>query len=755
MFDKHSAAPSGRGAGRLLARLGLCLLAAAAAQIAGAQVSVLTQDYDLARTGSNPAESTLTPANVSSTTFGKLYAYPVDEEIFAQPLYVPAVTIAGAAHNVIVAATMGNSVYAFDADSAATSNTPLWSVNLGTAIPSSKLDFFAGSGVSHNGIYSTPVIDPTTQTIYVVTHLWNTASQSISLQLHALSLLSGAEKFGGPVTLSASGFNADLAEQRAGLTLLNGVVYIPVASHADLDINMATQKKERYVGMVMAYNATTLAQVATFNAEPGGVGATMWQGGRGLVYDGTYLYAMTANALTLGTSDYSESFLQLTPGTLGLVSYYQDPDSTCLNTLDLDLAASGPQLILGQGSSSALVGGGKEGKVYTVLIDESLQAQTPSYIWGTSQHPTLPAEGGTCTDPRKPGQGWLQGSDTALWNPAGVAPYYYTFGNADELMSWQYAGGSLTSTSVDTPAANGGPIALAVSANGSANGILWVASRQSNGAALLSAYNATPSGGHLAALWNSGQVATRDALGRLGRYSVPTIANGKVYVGTGSNQVAVYGLLPQTPTVQLSPTSAEVTFTALTASTETINVNAIAGYTGTVDLSVIGLPTGFSAAFSTNSVTLTSSRTSFSPSLTISPANAITPLADSYTILVQASAAGGVTSYTPVRLYTRKAAFTSVTKVACNSSLQMDANVAWKIDGSSYPTLWIQDTTTPQFPGRPWFQPAPAQGNADTGYDITGKSNAFYWAIDQSSGAPANFDNALQVTNVRGAYSCP
>jgi hypothetical protein len=721
---------------------------------ATAQSSVLTQDYDMSRSGANLTESILTPSNISSATFGKLFSYPVDEEIFAQPLYVPNLVIAGGTHNVVFLATMGNTVYAFDADNPATSNTPLWSVNLGAAVPSAKFLFFAGGGVSHSGIYSTPVIDPTTNTIYVVTHLWSTAAQSVTLQLHALDVATGSEKFGGPVQIIAPSFDPNVNDQRAGLLLWNGTVYVAIGSHADFRTNLSTLSTETYVGMVLAYDAQALTRVGVFNVEPGGFGGSIWQGGRGLASDGAYIYAMTANAEKLGTSDYSESFVQLNPGTLSVAGYYRDPDSTCLNTLDLDLAASGPQIIPGA-SGNLLVGGGKEAKVYVLQLDQALQTQTPQQFWGTSNYPTLPAEGGTCNDTRTPGYGWLHGSDTAFWiNPSGGGGYYYTLGNHNELMSWNVSGSTFTQTSVDTPS-NFSLNVLAVSANGGTNGILWTVSNQGSGTAIVSAYNGIPSDGHLTLLWNSEQVPRRDSPGAQGRYSVPTVANGKVYVGSASNQVAVYGLLPTTGAVQVTPLNGTLAFTGLNTNAENIFINSVGGYTGQVSLTLTGLPPGVTYSFAPASVKLTSKTQSIVTKLSISPQGAILPLGDNYTVLVQAGPANGSISYAPIRLLMRSATFTSVTKVACNSSDQMNASVSWQINGSGAPSLWIQDATTPTFPGRLWIESAATAGTMQTGYIINGKAASFVWLIDQSTGIPANFDNALMYKNLGPLYSCP
>jgi hypothetical protein len=724
-----------------------------ATSVAFAQPSVLTQDYDISRSGANLNEAILTTSNVSSATFGKLFSYPVDEEVCAQPLYVPNLFIAGGTHNVVFIVTMGNSVYAFDADNSATSTAPLWSVNLGGGVPSSRFLFFAGSGVAKNGIFSTPVIDPSLSTIYVVTHVWNTATQSASIQLHALDLATGTEKSGGPVPISAPGFDPVLNLQRAGLLWLNDTVYIGLGSHADFRTDLTTLKQDPYYGMVLAYDAQLLTRVANFNAETGGIGGAIWQGGRGLASDGTYIYAMTGNAETTGSADYSESFIQLNPSALSVAGYYQDPDLACLNELDEDLAASGPQIMPGTGTS-LLLGGGKEGKVYALQLDQALNTQTPEFIWGTSNHPTFPAEGGTCIDTRKGANGQLLGSNTAFWsNPSGTT-YYYSFGNSDKLMSWQVSGNTFTQTSVDTPVSlviND----LAVSANGSANGILWTVSNETSGTQLISAYNAVPSNGHLTLLWSSAQVPKRDAAGQQGRYSVPTIANGKVYVGSGSNEVSVYGLLPTIPSVQLTPAFGTLAFTALNSKPVSVNVNSFGGYTGKVSLTLTGLPSGATYSFTPASVTLTSKKQSVATSLSISPAGAVLPLNDEYSVLVQASAAGGGTSYASIRLNMRSALFTAASKVGCNSSNQMNESLSWQMNGSSAPALWIQDTTTPAFPGRLFMNLSGSSGTVQTGYIIDNKKGSLMWLIDQSTGIPANFDNAFAYKNLGLLYSCP
>jgi len=732
---------------------GFVVFAALAAGVANAQTSVLTQDYDIARSGANLNEVILTPSNVTSATFGKLFSYSVDEEICAQPLYVPNLSIAGGTHNVVFIATMRNTVYAFDADDPAQSVTPLWSVNLAAGVPSSKFLFFAGSGVASNGIFSTPVIDPLTSTIYVLTHEWNSASQSIAMQLHALDLATGSEKFGGPVPISAPGFDPVLNLQRAGLLLLNGTVYVALGSHSDFRTNLTTLAPNPYFGMVLAYDSQLLTQVGSFNAEAGGIGAAIWQGGRGLASDGNYIYAMTGNAEKVGPADYSESFVQLNPQTLSVADIFQDPDQSCMNLLDEDLGSSGPQIMPGNGAN-LLLGGGKEGKVYTLRLDQELSTQSASFVWGSSTVPLFPFEGGACADSRKAGNGRLQGSDTAFWSNLAGDSYYYSLANSDKLMSWLVSGNTFTQTSLDTPP-NLAINALVLSANGGSNGILWTVSNQNTRTQLFSAYNAVPSNGHLTLLWSSAQVLKRDALGLPGRYAVPTVANGKVYVGSGSNQVSVFGLLPTVPSVVVTPAFGTVAFTALNPATVAVYVNPIAGYIGKVTLTLTGLPPGATYTFTPSTVNLTATHKPVTSNLSVSLVGATFPLANDYSVLVQASAAGGGTSYTGIRLNTRSALLSAPSKAGCNSSNQMNDSLTWQMNGSVAPALWIQDAATPAFPGRLLMSLSGSSGTIQTGYIISSKKTILLWLVDQSAGLPADFENALAYRNLGVLYSCP
>jgi hypothetical protein len=737
-------------------RLSLCgLLTALLAPAALAQ-SVLTQDYDNARSGANLAETILTPGNVSSATFGKVFSYPVDEETFAQPLYVPNLLVNGSVHNVVIIATMNNTVYAYDADNPATATTPLWQVNLGAATPSSRFQYRAGGGAARNGILATPVIDPTSNTIYVVSQRWDSGAQTITFLLHALDLLSGTEKSGSPVAINPANFNTLLNIQRVGLLLLNGYVYVATASHVDSRVDVATGiGSQPYYGQVLAYNAQTLALTGTFNASSGGMGVGIWQGGRGLVSDGTYIYAGTGNAFTPGTPDYSESFVKLNPGTLTVADYFPDTNQACMNSIDMEISSSGPQ-IMNSGGTSLLLGGGKQGKVWALSLNQPLLGQPPNYFWGTTNYLPLPAEGGICKESRTFQYGWLHGSDTAVWNNPSGPSYFYVLGDWDQLRSFQASGNTFTLTSADTVVGTL-PNALALSANGGDNAILWTLIPQASAPAILAAWNAVPSGGHLTKLWDSSQVPTRDTVGTFGKFSVPTVARGKVYVGTGSNQVAVYGLLPTTAALQISLANPTLRVVALKAISEKITINAFGGMKGAVNVTVSGLPPGATYLFTKTQVNLTKKVTSANSNLTIYPATATLPMDWNYTVVVTAtSVLTGASVSAPLRLVTRSGLYSAVTKIGCNELNQMSAQLTWQISGSGTPSVWIQDPLSPNFPGRPWRDPAGAQGSQPTGYTITNKTSPFlYWLMDLSAGNQANWDNAVGVTNVGKIYVCP
>ena len=256
------------------------------------QVSVTTWHNDTSRTGQNLNETILSPSNVNPTLFGKLFSQTVDGFVYAQPLYLPNLTIGGTTHNVLFIATEHDTVYAFDADNnGGTNASPLWKASLlstaygaaagATTVPSSVL----GTDIQPEiGITGTPVIDPASGTLYVVSK--TEEGSSFVQRLHALDVTSGAEKFGGPVVITAtvdgtgngssSGkltFDSEWENQRPGLLLLNGVVYIGFAAHGDVG---------PWHGWILGYSASTLKQTGAFCTSPNGVGGGFWMSGAAL-----------------------------------------------------------------------------------------------------------------------------------------------------------------------------------------------------------------------------------------------------------------------------------------------------------------------------------------------------------------------------------------------------------------------------------------------------------------------------------------
>jgi len=263
-----------------------------------AQTSILTQHYNTARTGQNTAETVLNPTNVNSTTFGKLFSLTVDGYVYAQPLYVAALAIPGnGTHNVLYVATEHDSLYAFDADT----GSQLWMVsfliNGATTLSTSNV----GGTQDINpeiGITGTPTIDRTTNTLYVVVNTLE--SGNIIYRLHAIDITTGAEKLGGPVLMTASvpgtapdgngstvPLNPQWANQRPGLLLLNGFIYIGFSSHGD---------NGPWHGWLLGYDKTTLAQTGVWCTSPNGKGNGIWGAGSGLAADAAgSIYVSTGN----------------------------------------------------------------------------------------------------------------------------------------------------------------------------------------------------------------------------------------------------------------------------------------------------------------------------------------------------------------------------------------------------------------------------------------------------------------------------
>jgi hypothetical protein len=504
-----------------------------------AQVSVTTYRNNLARSGENLAEKLLTPTNVIPAQFGKIFSQSVDGQVYAQPLYLPSVAILGKGiHNVVFVATEHDSVYAFDADSNIGPNTlPLWQVSLvaaGESTPGVADVMNCPTVAPELGVTGTPVIDPSTNTLYVVA--MTKRDELIFHRLHALDLTSGAERPGSPALIAASvpgtgdralsstsnsvTFDAYFYKNRAGLLLLNGVVYTGWTSLCD---------SRTYHGWIIAYDAATLRQVAVFNSTPNGYQGSFWMGGAAPAADAQgNIYAISGNgrfdADTNGT-DFGDSVIKLSTPGLAVVDYFTPFNQLYLDQADIDLGSSGavllPDLAGTLPHQHLLVSAGKEGRIY--LLDRDRMGQFnpvgDSQIVQSIEGAVGPVFGG----------------------PAYFNSTVYFSAAQDKLKAFSVSRAhieplplSQSSLVFNYPGA-----VPAISANGSSYGIVWVV--ESGYGGTLHAYDASNLANEL---YNSQMNSSRDALGSFVKFSVPAIANGKVYVGTG-NALAVFGLLNQ------------------------------------------------------------------------------------------------------------------------------------------------------------------------------------------------------------------
>jgi len=490
--------------------------------------NVLTGGNDNYRTNANLSETILQPSNVKASSFGRLFALSVDGQIYAQPLYQQNVAMAdGSTHNVVFVATMHNTVYAFDAD---TPGTPLWSANLGPSVPAANYTSISGpyQDISpENGILGTPVIDPSTGTIYAVAATLENGTYIY--RLHALDTSSGAEKFGAPASIAAQvvglgdnsvngsvAFDASQHIQRPALLLANGIVYVSFGSHGDA---------APYHGWMMSYSAVNVqTQLAVFNATPNGSGGAVWQSGRGPAADDAgNVYVVASNGDSDFTTNFSDSVLKLDPSQLTLNDWFAPFNFQSLSDSDEDLGSAGAMLIPG---TNYLVTGGKQGMLY--LLDQTALGKTTANDSQIVQEVNL---------------GGFGIFNMALWNrPDG--PLLYTHIADTGVTAWKMTGNQFaTSPSAQTLTGFSVPFqGMALSANGvqPGTGILWVTAANTwplPGPGVLRAYNADG----LGELWNS-TMNSGDDIGTYVKFANPTVANGKVYVATGDNQLIVFGL---------------------------------------------------------------------------------------------------------------------------------------------------------------------------------------------------------------------
>jgi len=512
---------------------------------------VTTYHNDATRAGVNSQEFALTPSNVHTSTFAKLFSCPVDAAVYTQTLWVANLTIAGATHNVIFTATSHNTVYAFDAD--ANPCVTYWSKQL---VPSGEtwptVADIGGDDIHPDlGIVGTPVIDPVTKILYVVARTERQGTNCRPLttchqRLHALNLADGSETANGPfeltsaITVPGSGdgsngtavpFDALRENQRPGLALVNDTVYVSWGSHTD---------QKPWHGWIMGFNKSDLrAAPILFNATPNGEGAGIWMaGGAPSVDSSNNIYVITGNGDYDGATEFGDTFLKLN-SSLALQDWFTPADEAILNSSNGDLGSGGAAVLADLPSAPVkhlLIGGGKSGsgnlgEIYVLNRDEMGHLEGS----GSPVVQKFPLTRSIYATP-------------AFWNNT-----LFIAGANGALQA--FALNPATGLFNPTPVSHSSGLfpergaTVSVSSNGNSHGIVWAIdtsqygppSQLGTGPAVLHAYDATNLGREL---WNSAQAAAnRDQAGNAVKFTVPTIANGKVYLGSAS-EIDVYGLLP-------------------------------------------------------------------------------------------------------------------------------------------------------------------------------------------------------------------
>jgi hypothetical protein len=509
---------------------------------AAATTDVLTYHNDIARTGQNLTETTLTTSNVTSAKFGKLGFYSVDGLVDAEPLYASSVSVPGnGTHNLLIVPTEHGSVYAFDADS----GTTIWQITTLKTGETASDNRGCGQVTPEIGVTSTPVIDRTqgaNGAIYLAA-MSKDGSGNYHQRLHALDLALGTELFNGPVDIQATFpgtgdntngtsvvFDPKQYKERAALLLLNGIIYTSWASHCDI---------RPYTGWIMGYSETTLAQTSVLNITPNGNEGAIWMAGAGLAADSSgNIYFLDANGdfdTTVNAQgfpsegDYGNAFMKLsTSGTgnqLAVADFFEMDNEASENGSDTDLGSGGtivlPDFSDGAGHTLHLaVGAGKDSNLYVVNRDSMGKFSANNSSIYQELAGALP--GGVFAMP-------AYFNNTVYYGSVGSPMQAFTITNAKLSTSAT----AQTSNSFGYPGTT-----PSVSANGASNGIVWAA--ENTNPAVLHAYNAST----LNELYNTNQASNaRDQFGAGNKFITPMIVNGKVFVGT-TNGVAVFGLLP-------------------------------------------------------------------------------------------------------------------------------------------------------------------------------------------------------------------
>jgi hypothetical protein len=486
-------------------------------------VAVVMQHNDNARTGANLSETILKPSNVNLQHFGMLSKHVVDDQVYSQPLILTNIQVGGGYHDLVFVTTVNNSVYAFDANDS-TASEPTWHVNFGLPATLHDYDFGCLDINGKMGIIGTPVIDPSRRVLYVVA-LTKTAGQ-FEQRLHEVDVSTGAEMPGSPVTITAPDFNPLMQNQRPGLLLDRGRVFIGYASHCD---------KEPYHGFLLSYDAETLKQTGVLNTSPAGEGASIWQSGQAPAVDkdGNIIF-VTGNGSWNGVSQFSESFMKVTPD-LQIVDWFTPSNHLQLDHDDNDLNASGATLIPG---TRVIAGGSKEGALYLVNSESFGHLGDDHLI----QH-------------FKPTGSHLH--NLVYWQSEKNGRLLYMWGQRDKERVYRFnPDDTLDETPfqiLPTPNEGHPGAMLSLSAAGGKDGILWAAihhvgdSWHMSQPGILYAFDADDINHEL---WNSLEYPSRDDCGEYSKMAPPTVANGRVYLAsfgtknTGTGQLCIYGLLP-------------------------------------------------------------------------------------------------------------------------------------------------------------------------------------------------------------------
>jgi hypothetical protein len=504
---------------------------------------VLTYHNDNMRTGRNTSEAALTLKNVNFNTFGKLFVIPTDGLVDAQPLYTSNVSIPGnGTHNVLFVASEHDSVYGLDADN----GSILWQVTMLAPGEVPSDDRGCGQVTPEIGVTSTPVIDLAAGphgTIYVVA-MSKDASSNYYQRLHALDITTGAEEFAGPVTIAAQFpgtgdnsqggyviFDPKQYKERSGLLLLNHIVYTTWASHCD---------NRPYTGWIISYNETTLVQQSVLNLTPNGSEGAIWQSGGGPAADSSNeIYFLDANGTfdtTLNAKgfpvegDYGNAIMKLSTkkGQLAVSDYFNMYNTVNESEKDEDLGSGGAMVVPNFKDSAGVshelvVGAGKDANIYLAnrtnmgKFNPNNNNQIYQEITGALAGPVFSAPAFS--------------TRSIYYGAVGDSIKAFTFNSSGMLNA---APSSSTATQFGDPGAS-----PSISGSTQKDLILWATENTSP--AILHAYSAN---NLTVELYNSTQApGGRDNFGNGNKFITPTIANGKVYVGTTTG-VGVLGLLP-------------------------------------------------------------------------------------------------------------------------------------------------------------------------------------------------------------------